>query len=73
MAFEANDIHYVKWTDNKPVQMHSNFWFVHSLHNVKRQKKGSSTSEVVSCPAVVKQYNSYMGGVDIKDQKKATY
>ena len=54
--------------DNKPVQMLSNFLSVHSLHNVK---KGSSTSEVVSCSAVVKQYNSYMRRVDIMDQKKS--
>ena len=73
VAFEANNIHYVKWMDNKPVQMLSNFLSVHPLHNLKRRKKGSSTSEIVSCPAVVKQYNSYMGGVDIMDQKKATY
>ena len=46
---------------------------VHSLHDVKRRTEGSSTSEVVSCFAVVKQYNSYMGGDDIMDKKKATY
>ena len=73
MAFEAKNIHYVKWMDNKPVQMLSNFLSMHPLRNVKRRKKGSSTSEVVSCPAIVKQYNSSMGGVDIMDQKKATY
>ena len=71
VAFEANNIHYVKWMDNKPVHMLSNFLSEHPLHNVKRRKKGSSTSEIVSCPAVVKQYNSYMGGVDIMDQKQS--
>ena len=38
VAFEANNIHYIKWMDNKPVQMLSNFLSVHSLHNVKRRK-----------------------------------
>ena len=41
--------------------------------DVKRRKKGSIEKETFKCPVVVKQYNEYMGGVDIIDQKKATH
>ena len=72
-AFEAEGIRFVKWMDNKAVLMLSNFISVHPLKEVKRRKKGTSTSEMVSCPAVIEQYNNHMGGVDIMDQKKTTY
>ena len=59
--------------DNKAVLMLFDFISVHPLKEVKRRKKGTSTSEMVSCPAVIEQYNNQMGGVDIMDQKKTTY
>ena len=72
-SFEAEGIRFVKWMDNKAVLMLSNFISVHPLKEVKRRKKGTSSSEIVSCPAVIEQSNNHMGGVDIMDQKKTTY
>ena len=72
-SYEASGITYVKWIDNKPVHKLSNFLSAHPLHEVKRKKKGSKEHEKVCCPNVVKQYNTYMGGVDLMDQTKVTY
>ena len=72
-SYEASGITYVKWMDNKPVHMLSNFLSAHPLHEVKQRKKGSKEHEKVGCPNVVKQYNTYMGGIDLMDQKKVTY
>ena len=72
-CFRSNNIGYVKWMDNRPVHMLSNYLHAYPLHNVKRRKKGSAEKETVSCPDVVVKYNAYMGGVDIMDQKKVTY
>ena len=59
--------------DNKAVYMASNYLSAFPTSDVKRRKKGSRQKETFKCPAVVKQYNEYMGGVDIMDQKKVTY
>ena len=41
--------------------------------NVMRRTKGSATKTPVSCPNVIKMYNSSMGDVDVIDQKAAAY
>ena len=71
-VFEAKGIHFVIWIDNKAVLMLSNFISVHPLKEVKRRKKGTSTSEMVSCPAVIQLQNKYTGEEDIMDKKKTT-
>ena len=38
-----------------------------------RRTKGSVTKTPVSCPNIIKLYNNGIGGVDILDQKTATY
>ena len=72
-CFTLNEIFYVKWMDNKAVYMASNYLSGFPISDVKRRKKRSSQKDTFKCPAVVKQYNEYMGGVDIMDQKKVTY
>ena len=72
-CFRSGEINFVKWKDNKGVLMLSNFLSSQPFHEVKRKKKGSSNKEAARCPAVVKMYNDYMGGVGIMDQKKVTY
>ena len=69
-AFQAGSIQFVKWMDNKPVHMLSNFLSAFPLTQVTWRKKGSKDKLQVKCPAMVKQYNEHMGGVDIMDQKK---
>ena len=41
--------------------------------SVQRREKGSKTRSLVSCPKVVKLYNSDMGGVDLMDKRTAAY
>jgi hypothetical protein len=72
-CYESNGIFYVKWMDNKAVHMCSNFISAFPSTKVKRRIKGSNTKADVICPAIVKVYNCYMGGVDTMDQKKVTY
>ena len=70
---EANELYFVKWMDNKPVYMLSNFLSGYPQHSVSKRQKGTSERTVVQKPNVVKEYNCHMGGVDLMDQKKTTY
>ena len=62
---------YYKWIDNKPVFLLSNFHGTLEDTVERTQKNGSS--ETISCPLAVKEYNSYMGGVDKADMLCAIY
>ena len=62
---------YYKWIDNKPVFLLSNFHGTLEDTVERTQKNGSS--ETISCPLAVKEYNSYMGGVDKADMLCAVY
>lgn len=41
--------------------------------SVSRRTKGSSSKIQIPCPAVVREYNAGMGGVDLADQLKSSY
>lgn len=41
--------------------------------NVERRLKGSKDKVNIDCPKMVNEYNKYMGGVNLMDQKKVTY
>ena len=61
----ANDIVFYKCMDNKPVTVVSNF---HETDRAKvsiRLRDGSKKK--FDCPLAVKEYNRYMGGVDLAD------
>ncbi|XP_043262460.1 piggyBac transposable element-derived protein 3-like [Colletes gigas] len=57
----------VKWLDNKPVHMASNFVGTGTIDKAKRWDKQKSAYIEIDRPEVVRQYNSNMGGVDLLD------
>ena len=56
---------YVKWNDNKPVQVVSNFHGSNPSVILRTQKDGSKKQ--YNCPIAIKDYNTFMGGVDKAD------
>ena len=43
------------------------------ISTVSRRVKGQSAKIPASCPEIIKDYNSAMGGVDLLDQQTAAY
>ena len=70
----ANNVVAVKWFDNRGVTM-----VVTCLEKCNkvsiftRRVKGRGAKIPVPCPEIIKDYNSGMGGVDLLDQKTASY
>ena len=63
-----------KWMDNRSVLLLSPaLEGMNDILSVQRREKGSKTKSSVPCPKVVKLYNSGIGGVDVMDQRIATY
>ena len=58
----AQEIVYFTWRDNKPVHIISNFHDAEQTMILRRQRDGSQLE--FPCPTAVKDYNSYMGGID---------
>ena len=61
----ANDIIFHKWMDNKPVTVVSNIHGTDTAKVSRRLRDGSKKE--FDCPLVVKEYNMYMGGIDLTD------
>ena len=63
-----------KWMDNRGVLMAAAaIGDFDSTSTVKRRGKGSATKSSINCPTVIKMYNEGMGGVDLLDQRVASY
>lgn len=63
----------VRWMDNKAVTLASNFVGVEPKSEVQRFDKISRSRIPVSCPWIIKKYNSTMGGVDLGNMFLALY
>lgn len=63
----SSDMVSVTWRDTKVVNLISNFLGTYPLQTVDRFDKKLKKKITVDCPNIVKQYNSYMGGVDFLD------
>lgn len=65
-------VYVAKWNDNAIVGMASNCLTHEPIQNATRRVKGASNT-VVQQPYVVKQYNDFMGGVDLFDRLLSSY
>ena len=63
----------LRWKDSKVVMLLTNCMDPSKLTSVERRQKGTSERLKVPCPAIIKEYNSHMNGVDIHDQLKTSY
>ena len=61
----VQEIVYFKWMGNKPVHTISNFH--NNEHTMILRRQRDSPQLEFPCPTAVKNYNSYMGGVDKSD------
>ncbi|XP_029946701.1 piggyBac transposable element-derived protein 3-like [Salarias fasciatus] len=57
----------LRWKDNKTVTLLSTDIGVEPMSSVHRYCSETKQKEEVSCPAVIKSYNSSMGGIDKSD------
>ena len=70
---ETKDICYVKWHDNKNVNLVSNFARASPVTRVERFDNKQKKIIEVPCPDIVQKYNKSMGGVDLADSLIALY
>ena len=63
----------VRWMDKRCVQLSSSHVSVDPVGKVKRTEARSKSKVDIICPAIVKDYNSNMGGVDLFDMSMSTY
>lgn len=63
----------LKWYDNKPINMGSNFITSGTPEYVKRWDKKNKEFVHIERPEVIKLYNKSMGGVDKHDQLVSYY
>ncbi|MGH0165991.1 UNVERIFIED_CONTAM: hypothetical protein FKN15_049846 [Acipenser sinensis] len=66
-------LHVVKWYDNRSVTLLSDYTGAHPVTEVDRWDRKRKMITKVPCPAVVKEYNKNMGGVDLLDSLIALY
>ncbi|KRZ88966.1 PiggyBac transposable element-derived protein 3, partial [Trichinella sp. T8] len=68
-----NNLCIVRWHDSAVVDLSSTYVCTQPVCKVKRWNKKEKTLVDVSCPAIVKEYNKYMGGVDLEGMLRALY
>ena len=69
---EGSEIQCFVWQDKKVVSFINTVYDPTEQSQVKRKNKDGSQA-LIPCPVAVKQYNMYMGGVDMADAKRKVY
>lgn len=69
--FSTSGIGIFKWHDNKAVHFATNY-HGNEITSVQRTMKAGSKL-TTKCPPVVKDYNNFMGGVDLADRYRSLY
>ena len=62
----------LKWNDNCPVSVASNYYGVYPIQNVERRVKNEQ-QKTVDQPFLIKMYNKGIGGVDVCDRLLSSY
>ena len=70
---ECDTISATKWMDNRSVILLSNYHNPSVVQEINRRVKGSKEKVKVSCSALICEYNTYMGGIDLRNQIKIYY
>lgn len=70
---KSTGISLVRWNDNSVVTLISNYDNVQPLNTTKRYNRKEKKMENISQPAVILEYNKFMGGVDLHDNAIANY
>ena len=70
---KENDILVVKWKDNKPVRVASNYSTVTPLSSARRYSQAKKKEISVTMPHPIKEYITHMGGVDLLDKQISLY
>lgn len=65
-------VSWLKWEDKRVVTLLSNRHDTSKTGNIYRRNK-QNVREIITCPEIIIDYNSYMDGVDKADQKKSCY
>ena len=74
MVVDANSgLAVVRWMDNSAVQFSSLHTALEPMCTIKRWDRKLRKYTDVKCPAIVKEYNEFMGGVDLFDMLMALY
>ena len=74
MAVDANSgLTVVRWLNNSTVQLSLTHSGIQPMSSVKRWDRKQHRYVDVDCPAIMKEYNEYMGGVDLFDMLMSLY
>ena len=70
--FSSHGISVVKWQDKKPVFVAINFYDPRETDTVTRKQKDGTKKSII-CPKMISEYNKFMRGVDLFDQRISCY
>lgn len=72
-TYENTEISNVLWKDNKCVTLISTFVGTQPEGTIARFDRREKVKKTVKCPAIIREYNRHMGGVDLLDSLLGRY